>query len=82
MKRSLYLIGLLLLSAVGTSAADDLFDIKPMADGVYAAIAKPAYKVNCNAAIFVRSKDVVVVDAHSKPSAAASLRASARFSCT
>ncbi len=29
--------------------------------------------INCNAAIFVRSKDVVVVDAHSKPSAAASL---------
>ena len=26
---------------------------------------------NCNAAIFVRSKDVVVVDTHSKPSAAA-----------
>jgi hypothetical protein len=29
--------------------------------------------INCNAAIFVRSQDVVVVDAHSKPSAAASL---------
>jgi hypothetical protein len=30
--------------------ADDLFDIKPVADGIYAAIAKPAHKVNCNAA--------------------------------
>ena len=29
--------------------------------------------INCNAAIFVGAKDVVVVDAHSKPSAATSL---------
>ena len=73
MKRSLYLIGLLLLSAVCTSAADDLFDIKPMADGVYAAIAKPAYKVNCNAAIILFEDSVLVVDTHSKPSAARAL---------
>ena len=73
MKRSLYLAGLLLLSAVGTSAADDLFDIKPMADGVYAAIAKPAYKVNCNAAIILFDDSVLVVDTHSKPSAARAL---------
>jgi cyclase len=70
MKRSLYLAGLLLLLAVCTSAADDLFDIKPMADGVYAAIAKPAYKVNCNAAIILFDDSVLVVDTHSKPSAA------------
>ena len=73
MKRSLYLAGLLLFSAVGTSAADDLFDIKPMADGVYAAIAKPAYKVNCNAAIILFDDSVLVVDTHSKPSAARAL---------
>jgi len=73
MKRSLYLAGLLLLSAVSTSAADDLFDIKPMADGVYAAIAKPAYKVNCNAAIILFDDSVLVVDTHSKPSAARAL---------
>jgi cyclase len=73
MKRSLYLAGLLLLSAVYTSAADDLFDIKPMADGVYAAIAKPAYKVNCNAAIIMFDDSVLVVDTHSKPSAARAL---------
>jgi cyclase len=73
MKRSLYLAGLLLLSAVGTSAADDLFDIKPMADGVYAAIARPAYKVNCNAAIILFDDSVLVVDTHSKPSAARAL---------
>jgi glyoxylase-like metal-dependent hydrolase (beta-lactamase superfamily II) len=54
-------------------AADDLFDIKPIADGVYAAIAKPAYKVNCNAAIIVLGDSVLVVDTHSKPSAARAL---------
>src|SRR5690349_20261123 len=54
-------------------AADDLFEIKPMADGVYAAISKPAYKVNCNAAIIVLDDGVLVVDTHSKPSAARAL---------
>jgi cyclase len=54
-------------------AAEDLFDIKPIADGVYAAIAKPAYKLNCNAAIIVLGDSVLVVDTHSKPSAARAL---------
>ena len=54
-------------------AADDLFEIKPMADGVYAAISKPAYKVNCNAAIILLEDGVLVVDTHSKPSAARAL---------
>jgi cyclase len=50
-----------------------LFDIQKAGQGVYFAHARPQAMLNCNAAIFVRSKDVVVVDAHSKPSAAASL---------
>ncbi len=50
-----------------------LFDLQKVADGIYFAHARPQAMLNCNAAIFVRSKDVVVVDAHSKPSAAASL---------
>ena len=73
MKRSLCLAGLFLLSAVYTAAAEDLFDIKPVADGVYAAISKPAYKVNCNAAIILFDDSVLVVDTHSKPSAARAL---------
>src|SRR6202011_1157474 len=73
MRRALWLTVLVLLSAVYTSAADDIFDIKPIADGVYAAIAKPAYKVNCNAAIVILSDSVLVVDTHSKPSAARAL---------
>jgi glyoxylase-like metal-dependent hydrolase (beta-lactamase superfamily II) len=42
---------------------------------VYAALAKPQIMTNCNAVIFVLSRDVLVVDAHSKPSAAAALLA-------
>ena len=55
------------------SANANLFDLQKAADGVYFAQARPQTVINCNAAIFVRSKDVVVVDAHSKPSAAAAL---------
>jgi cyclase len=72
MKRSLCLFSLMLLP-LASFAADDLFDIKPVADGVYAAIAKPAYKVNCNAAIILLDDGVLVVDTHSKPSAARAL---------
>src|SRR5229473_1485097 len=72
MKSRLLLFLFLLLPAT-CLAADDLFDIKPIADGVYAAIAKPAYKVNCNAAIIVLGDSVLVVDTHSKPSAARAL---------
>jgi hypothetical protein len=69
MKRYLWL-AVFVLSVRGFGA--DLFDIKPMADGVYAAISKPAYKVNCNAAIILLDDSVLVVDTHSKPSAARS----------
>jgi cyclase len=59
---------------VATSGSDsNLFDIQKVSNGVYFAHARAQAVINCNAAIFVRSKDVVVVDAHSKPSAAASL---------
>jgi cyclase len=71
-KSRLSLLLFLLLPAT-CHASDDLFDIKPVADGVWAAIAKPAYKVNCNAAIIVLGDSVLVVDTHSKPSAARAL---------
>ncbi len=51
----------------------NLFEIEKIADGVYFAFALPSAMVNSNAAIFVNSTDLVVVDAHSKPSAAAAL---------
>jgi glyoxylase-like metal-dependent hydrolase (beta-lactamase superfamily II) len=50
-----------------------LFDLEKAADGVFFAKARAQAVINCNGAVFVRSNDVVVVDAHSKPSAAASL---------
>jgi cyclase len=50
-----------------------LFNLQKAGEGVFFAQARPQAAVNCNAAVFVRSKDVVVVDAHSKPSAAAAL---------
>ena len=74
MKRTIaVLMFLLILLAGKIAAAEDLFDIKPVADGVYAAIAKPAYKVNCNAVIVFLGDSVLVVDTHSKPSAARAL---------
>jgi glyoxylase-like metal-dependent hydrolase (beta-lactamase superfamily II) len=59
--------------AQAQTAPANLFDIEKVADGAFAALAKPAALTNCNAAIFVLSRDVLVVDAHSKPSAAAAL---------
>jgi len=62
-----------LLCAPCLCGADQLFEIKPVVDGVYAAIAKEQYKVNCNAAIILLEDGVLVVDTHSKPSAARAL---------
>lgn len=73
MRRTLMLAFLVGFAAATAVRAEDLFDIKPLADGVYAAIAKPAYKVNCNAAIILLGDSVLVVDTHSKPSAARAL---------
>src|SRR5215213_889543 len=50
-----------------------LFDIQKVADGAYAAIAKRTAVLNCNAAIFENTDDLLVVDTHSKPSAVVSL---------
>jgi cyclase len=61
------------LFAVAFCSGEDLFDMKPVANGVYAAIAKPAFRVNCNAAIILLDDGVLVVDTHSKPSAARAL---------
>lgn len=52
------------------TADKDLFELKKVGDGVYAAIAEARYKVNCNAAVILTNDGVIVVDSHSKPSAA------------
>src|ERR1700689_3746022 len=59
--------------AQAPGASENLFTIEKVADGVFAALARPQVLTNCNAAIFVNSQDVLVVDAHSKPSAAPAL---------
>ena len=69
-------------TAASATAAHNLFDIQKAADGVYFALAHPLAIINCNAAIFVRSRDVVVVDAHSRPSSAAALLAQLRREVT
>src|SRR5262245_38338830 len=59
--------------AQAPTATANLFTIEKVADGAFAALAKPQALTNSNAAIFVLDRDVLVVDAHSKPSAAAAL---------
>jgi glyoxylase-like metal-dependent hydrolase (beta-lactamase superfamily II) len=55
----------------GCSGGDDaLFDVQKVADGVHVAVAARAYKVNCNTALIETDDGVLVVDSHSKPSAA------------
>lgn len=68
--------------AQAPGASISLFQIEKVADGVYAALARPQVLTNCNAAIFVNSRDVLVVDAHSKPSAAAALIAQIKTDIT
>jgi cyclase len=60
-------------SPLGGLAPATLFDFKKVADGIYGAIAKPTAMLNCNAAVIVNRDHVLVVDTHSKPSAAKAL---------
>ena len=60
-------------AADAPTSGKELFELKPVADGIYAAIAAPRYKVNSNAAVIVTNDGVIVVDSHSKPSAAQAL---------
>jgi len=59
--------------AYAQTADKELFELRKVGDGLYAAIAATRYKVNCNAAVIVTNDGVVVVDSHSKPSAARAL---------
>jgi glyoxylase-like metal-dependent hydrolase (beta-lactamase superfamily II) len=54
----------------GAWKGDAKFEFKRVADGVHVAVAQPAYKVNCNTAIIEDDDGVMVVDTHSKPTAA------------
>ncbi len=54
------LLGLSLL--LGFEKEEELFQIVKMQGGVYGAIAKPQFQLNCNAAIIINEDDVLVVD--------------------
>ena len=53
-----------------TGSGKPLFEFRKVADGVHVAVATPAYKVNSNAVIIETGDGVLIVDSHSKPSAA------------
>lgn len=65
--------GALLVFVATMASGDDLFDLQKVADGVYAAIARPRTPINCNAAVIVYDEGVLVVDTHSRPSSAQAL---------
>src|SRR5260221_8723785 len=77
MRKALVLAAALLFT-LGAASAEDLFDLQRVADGVYAALAKPRTPINCNAAVVVYDEGVLVVDTHSRPSSAAALMAQIR----
>jgi cyclase len=62
-----------LLSPSAALPDEPLFDLKKVADGVYAALARPRTPINCNAAVVVYDEGVLVVDTHSRPSSARAL---------
>jgi cyclase len=68
--------GLLVAFLPGASASaaeEPLFDLQKVAEGVYAAIARPRTPINCNAAVVVYDEGVLVIDTHSRPSSARAL---------
>jgi cyclase len=67
------LLALALLPAAALPAEEPLFDLQKLADGVYAAVARPRNPINCNAAVIVYDEGVLVVDTHSRPSSAQGL---------
>lgn len=73
MRRWQWFVLIVTLAIPNFSAGDQLFELKPVVPGVYAAIAQEQYKVNCNAAVILLDDGVLVVDTHSKPSAARAL---------
>ena len=69
---------LAVLLGAGTASPEDLFELKKVREGVWAAVARPLPVINCNAAVIVLEDGVMVVDTHSRPSAARALMAQIR----
>lgn len=67
-----------LLCGTRVYAQEQSFEIKTVAPGVYAAMAKPTFRTNANAAIILLGDSILVVDTESKPSAAKAVIAEIR----
>jgi glyoxylase-like metal-dependent hydrolase (beta-lactamase superfamily II) len=79
--RGLALASALSLAAAAPAAAQELFDLRPVAPNVYFAYARPEFfpiSANCNAVVVLLDDGVLVVDTHSRPSAAKVLIAQIR----
>lgn len=61
------------MNAYAQTASTESFELKKVGDGVWAGIAAERYKVNSNAAVIETNDGLVIVDSHSKPSAARTL---------
>ena len=64
------------LAPVSSAPAQELFDLRPVAPNVYFAYAKPEFfpiSANCNAVVVLLDDGVLVVDTHSRRSAAKDL---------
>ncbi|MGH9803721.1 MAG: MBL fold metallo-hydrolase [Candidatus Acidiferrales bacterium] len=81
-KRITLLMGAFLLfgGLAVPGAAQDAFELVPVAEGVYAAIGRPEapMPIGSNAGIVVNADDVLIVDTHYTPSAARALLAQVR----
>jgi glyoxylase-like metal-dependent hydrolase (beta-lactamase superfamily II) len=64
---------LLQTAAASAVPARKLFEMQEAAKNCYLALAEPAAVLNCNSPVFVERGGIVVVDTHSKPSAARAL---------
>ena len=67
-----------LAGAIPTARGQEIFDVKPVAPGVYSAIARPHKPDNANSAFVILSEGVLVVDSASTPSSARALIAEIR----
>jgi cyclase len=61
------------VNAYAQTAGSEKFALKKVGDGIWAAVAEVRYKVNSNAAVIETNDGIVIVDTHSKPSAAQAL---------
>jgi cyclase len=61
------------VNAYAQTAGAESFELKKVGDGVWAGVAAARFKVNSNAAVIETNDGLVIVDTHSKPSAAQAL---------